>query len=233
MAGRRGRRRVDASGVVVAPGFIDLHAHLREPGNEDAETVASGLAAAAHGGFTTVCAMPNTTPCLDEPGVLAGVRAAAVASGSPVELLAHGAVTVGRAGERLAALGELADAGVVGFSDDGAPVRSAPILRAALAYAGALGLPVVDHAEESSLTEGAEANDGLVATVLGLRGWPVAAEAAAVARDLRSSRTCSAMCRALGSTSRICRRARRWISSAGPRRPACRSRATSRPTTSR
>ena len=175
---------IDASGVVVAPGFIDLHAHLREPGNEDAETVASGLAAAAHGGFTTVCAMPNTTPCLDEPGVLAGVRAAAVASGSPVELLAHGAVTVGRAGERLAALGELADAGVVGFSDDGAPVRSAPILRAALAYAGALGLPVVDHAEESSLTEGAEANDGLVATVLGLRGWPVAAEAAAVARDL-------------------------------------------------
>jgi dihydroorotase len=175
---------IDAGGVVVAPGFIDLHAHLREPGNEDAETVASGLAAAAHGGFTTVCAMPNTTPCLDEPGVLAEVRAAAVASGSPVELLAHGAVTVGRAGEQLAALGELADAGVVGFSDDGAPVRSAPILRAALAYAGALGLPVVDHAEDSSLTDGAEANDGFVATVLGLRGWPVAAEAVAVARDL-------------------------------------------------
>jgi dihydroorotase len=175
---------IDAGGVIVAPGFIDLHAHLREPGNEDAETVATGLAAAAHGGFTTVCAMPNTTPCLDEPGVLAEVRAAAVASGSPVELLAHGAVTVGRAGEQLAALGELADAGVVGFSDDGAPVRSAPILRAALAYAGALGLPVVDHAEESSLTDGAEANDGFVATVLGLRGWPIAAEAVAVARDL-------------------------------------------------
>jgi dihydroorotase len=175
---------IDAGGVVVAPGFVDLHVHLREPGNEDAETVASGLAAAAHGGFTTICAMPNTTPCLDESGVLAQVRTAAAASGSPVELLAHGAVTVGRAGERLAALGELADAGVVGFSDDGAPVRSAPILRAALAYAGALGLPVVDHAEESSLTEGAEANDGYVATVLGLRGWPVSAEAVAVARDL-------------------------------------------------
>ena len=102
---------IDAGGVVVAPGFIDLHAHLREPGNEDAETVATGLAAAAHGGFTTVCAMPNTTPALDEPGVLAQVRAAAAASGSPVELLAHGAVTVGRAGEQLAALGELADAG--------------------------------------------------------------------------------------------------------------------------
>jgi len=175
---------VRPDGVVVAPGFIDLHAHLREPGNEDAETVASGLAAAAHGGFTTVCAMPNTTPALDEPGVLAQVRGAAAASGSPVELLAYGAVTVGREGERLAALGELADAGVVGFSDDGSPVRTASILRAALAYAGALGLPIVDHAEEPSLTEGAEANDGLVATVLGLRGWPAAAEEMAVARDL-------------------------------------------------
>ncbi len=175
---------IGADGVVVAPGFIDLHVHLREPGNEDAETVATGLAAAAHGGFTTVCAMPNTDPALDEPGVLGRIRAAAAASGSPVELLAHGAVTVGRAGEQLAAIGELADAGVVGFSDDGSPVRSATILRNALAYAGMLGLPVVDHAEDATATEGAEAHDGLVATVLGLRGWPSAAETSAVARDL-------------------------------------------------
>jgi dihydroorotase len=171
-------------GVVVAPGFIDLHAHLREPGNEDAETVATGLAAAAHGGFTTVCAMPNTDPALDEPGVLARIRAAGLASGSPVELLAHGAVTVGRAGEQLAALGELADAGVVGFSEDGFPTRSAPILRAALAYAGALGLPIVEHAEDLTLTAAAEAGEGYVATVLGLRGWPVAGEYAAVARAI-------------------------------------------------
>ena len=175
---------IGPDGVVVAPGFIDLHVHLREPGNEDAETVASGLAAAGHGGFTTVCAMPNTEPALDEPGVLARMRAAAAASGSPVELLAHGAVTVGRAGEQLAAIGELADAGVVGFSDDGSPVRSATILRNALAYAGMVGLPVVDHAEDATATAGAEAHDGLVATVLGLRGWPSAAETTAVARDL-------------------------------------------------
>jgi dihydroorotase len=175
---------IDDRGVVVAPGFIDLHAHFREPGNEDAETIATGLAAAAQGGFTTVCLMPNTTPALDEPSVLARVQAAAGASGSPVRALAYGAVSAGRAGETLAALGELADAGVVGFSDDGSPVSSGPLLRNALAYAGALGLPVVDHPEDASLTAGAEANDGFVATVLGLRGWPAAAEEAAVARDL-------------------------------------------------
>ncbi|HEX7345419.1 MAG TPA: dihydroorotase, partial [Candidatus Limnocylindrales bacterium] len=147
-------------------------------------TVATGLAAAAHGGFTAVCAMPNTTPALDEPGVLAAVRGAAAASGSAVEVLAYGAVTAGRAGDTLAAIGELADAGVVGFSDDGAPVRSAAILRNALTYAGALGLPIVDHAEDSTQTDGAEANEGFIATVLGLRGWPAAAEETAVARDL-------------------------------------------------
>jgi dihydroorotase len=175
---------VDDRGVVVAPGFIDLHAHFREPGNEDAETIESGSAAAAHGGFTTVCLMPNTTPALDDPAVLARVRAAAEASGSPVRVLAYGTVSAGRAGETLAALGELADAGVVGFSDDGSPVRSGSLMRNALAYAGALGLPVVDHPEDATLTDGAEANDGLVATVLGLRGWPAAAEEVAVGRDL-------------------------------------------------
>ena len=175
---------VDTTGVIVAPGFIDLHAHFREPGNEDAETIASGLAAAAHGGFTAVCVMPNTSPALDEPSVLARIRSAAAASGSPVTLLAHGAVSAARAGEQLATLGELADAGVVGFSDDGAPVRSASLFRNALAYAGMLGLPLIDHPEDLTLTDGAEANEGLIATVLGLRGWPGAAEAGAVARDL-------------------------------------------------
>ena len=174
----------DDRGVIVAPGFIDLHAHLREPGNDAAETVASGLAAAAHGGFTTVCAMPNTTPPTDHPAFVAAMRAAATASGSPVRLLAYGTATAGRAGEQLAALGALADAGVVGFSDDGAPIQSPELFRNALAYAAMLGLPIVDHPEDRELTGRAEANDGLVATVLGLRGWPAAAEANHVARDI-------------------------------------------------
>ncbi len=170
--------------TLILPGLVDLHAHFREPGNEDAETVASGQAAAAHGGFTTVAVMPNTTPAIDEPGVAALVRAAAGASGSPVRVLVHGAVTAGRKGETLAALGELADAGVAGFSDDGAPVHRGAILGNALAYAGSLGLPVIDHPEDPSLTDGAEASEGYVATVLGLKGWPVAGEAGAVARAI-------------------------------------------------
>ena len=176
-------READA-GLIVSPGFIDLHVHLREPGNEAAETVASGLAAAAHGGFTTVCAMPNTTPPIDTPAAVAAALAAASASGLPVRLLPIGAATAGRAGERLAPLGELADAGAVGFSDDGAPVQNAELFRNALAYAGMLGLPLLDHPEDLTRTAGTEAHDGLIATVLGLKGWPAAAEASAVARDI-------------------------------------------------
>jgi dihydroorotase len=175
---------VDDRGVVVAPGLFDLHAHFREPGFEDAETVASGAAAAAHGGYTTVALMPNTSPALDEPGVLARIRDAARASGSPVEIFAYGAVSVKRAGETLSAMGELADAGVIGYSDDGAPVKAPRLLRSALVYAGMLGLPVVDHVEDAELTVGAEANEGYVASVMGLAGWPAAAEAAAASRAL-------------------------------------------------
>jgi len=175
---------IDDQGIVVTPGFLDLHAHLREPGDAAAETIASGLAAAAHGGFTSVCAMANTEPPIDTAAAVLAAAVAAAASGSPVRLLVHGAVTAGRGGERLAALGEMADAGVAGFSDDGAPVAAATLLRSALAYAGALGIPVVEHPEDPSSTAGAEASEGLIATVLGLRAWPGSAEETAVARDL-------------------------------------------------
>ncbi len=175
---------IDAGGTLIVPGLVDLHAHFREPGNEDAETVATGQAAAAHGGFTTVALMPNTTPAIDTPGVVALVRAAAAASGSPVRVLVHAAVTVGRGGEILAPLGELADAGVAGFSDDGSPVHSAALMRNALAYSGALGLPLIDHPEDPTLTGGAEASEGYVASVLGLKGWPSSGEVGAVARAI-------------------------------------------------
>jgi dihydroorotase len=175
---------ITPGGTLILPGLIDLHAHFREPGNEDAETVATGLEAAAHGGFTTVALMPNTTPAIDTPGVVGQVLDAAWASGSPVRVLVYGAVTMGRQGETLSPMGELADAGVVGFSDDGAPVHAPALMRSALAYAGALGLPVIDHPEDPALTTGAEASEGYVATVLGLKGWPVAGEAGAVARAI-------------------------------------------------
>jgi dihydroorotase len=175
---------VTDTGVVVAPGFFDLHAHFREPGFEDAETVATGSAAAAHGGYTTVALMPNTQPAIDEPGALSRIRSAAAASGSPVEVLAFGAVSAGRTGEQLSAMGELADAGVIGYSDDGAPVKTAKLMRSALVYSGMLGLPIVEHAEDLELTSGAEAHEGYVASVLGLAGWPTAAEVQAVSRDI-------------------------------------------------
>lgn len=175
---------IDERGIVVTPGFIDLHAHFREPGDEDAESIASGSGAAAHGGFTAVCLMPNTSPPIDDAGGLARVQRAAAESGVPVEILPLGAVSAGRGGESLASLGELAAGGAIAFSDDGAPIHSATLMRNALLYAGMLGRIVVDHAEDPAQTEGAEANDGLISTVLGLRGWPVAAEVSAVARDI-------------------------------------------------
>ncbi len=170
--------------LVVAPAFIDVHAHLREPGGTDAETIATGLAAAAHGGFAAVGAMPNTTPAVDSADAVRAELLRAADTGAVVGLLPIGAVSVAREGERLAPLAAMAEAGAVAFSDDGAPIRSATLLRNALLDAGSVGRVVIDHAEETALTSGAEAGEGLVATVLGLAGGPVAAEVAAVERDL-------------------------------------------------
>jgi len=176
---------VDCAGLVVTPGFVDLHVHLREPGREDAETIGTGSRAAALGGFTAVCPMPNTDPVADNAGVVEMVAARGREVGL-VEVFPVGAVTVGRRGEELAELGAMyhSAAAVDAFSDDGSPVRTARLLRLALEYAHAFDAVVADHCEDPSLTDGAQMHEGEVSSVLGLRGWPAAAEDMVVARDL-------------------------------------------------
>jgi dihydroorotase len=172
----------DAAGLVVAPGLCDLHAHLREPGDEAAETLESAARAAAHGGFTTVCAMPNTQPALDEPGRLAAVLGRCSTLAATVRVI--GAVTRSREGAQLVDMGAMAAAGAVGFSDDGSSLSSARLARAALAYLAPLNLPLIVHCEEASLAAGTVMRAGPVATRLGLSGWPASAELTMVERDI-------------------------------------------------
>lgn len=179
---RNGAR--DEADVLVFPGLFDLHAHFREPGRQRAETIASGQAAAAHGGFTRVCVMANTDPPADSPQAIRQTLALAEASGSAVRVLPFGTITSGRAGVALAPLGELASLGAIGFSDDGSPVADASLFRQALSYSAAFRRPIVEHPEEPELAKGGEAHEGLAATILGLRGIPSATETTAVGRDI-------------------------------------------------
>ena len=174
---------VDGKGLVAAPGFIDLHAHLREPGFEDKESIETGTAAAAAGGFTTVCAMPNTSPAIDTAAVVDFIAHRAREAG-PVRVLAFGAVSKGRKGVELTDMEELARAGVVGFTDDGSPVATGLLMEHALLYAGELGLPVMDHCEDHSITAGLGMHEGPVASRLGLAGYPSAGEESIIARDI-------------------------------------------------
>jgi dihydroorotase len=174
---------LEAQGLVVCPGFVDLHCHLRQPGFEEKETIATGTRAAARGGFTTVCCMPNTNPPLDNAGVVEYIQNIAQAEAA-IRVLPIGCITKGRRGEELAEMGELAAAGVAGFSDDGNPVTDARLMRYALEYSLAFGLPIISHAEELSLAQGGVMNEGAISTRLGLRGIPSAAEEIMVARDL-------------------------------------------------
>ena len=174
---------VDCAGLVVTPGLVDVHVHLREPGGEHKETIATGARAAAAGGFTAVCAMPNTDPVIDSPATVGFVAAAGRAAGA-ARVYPVGALSMGQKGERLTEIGELVEAGAVGITDDGLPVMDSGLMRRALEYALAFDIPVADHAEDVGLSRGGMMNEGAVSARLGLRGKPNAAEDVHVARDL-------------------------------------------------
>jgi dihydroorotase len=176
-------KNFDASGLVICPGFIDLHCHLREPGFEDKETIATGTKAAAIGGFATVCCMANTEPPLDTSAAVDWVKQKA-SRDSLVAVLPIGCITKGRKGEELTDMAGLAEAGVVAFSDDGNPVASSQLMHRALEYSRDLGLPVIDHCEDKTLSDNGIINEGQMSAKLGIKGIPAAAEEVMVARDL-------------------------------------------------
>src|SRR5690242_10007947 len=174
---------LDASGLVVAPGLIDMHVHLREPGIEHSETIETGARAAAAGGFTSICCMPNTAPVNDNATVTSYIieRARQFAA---TNVFPIGAITKGSAGEELAAIGSMRNAGIVAISDDGKPVMNARVMRRAMEFARSLDLPVIDHCEDLNLSAGGDMHEGLVSTRLGLRGIPDTSEDVMVARDI-------------------------------------------------
>ncbi len=173
----------DVAGLIVAPGLVDVHVHLREPGNEDEETIATGARAAVTGGFTAVCAMPNTDPVTDNQAAVGFIVRQSVRAGL-ARVYPIGAVSVGQKGEQLAEFGEMVGAGAVAVSDDGKPVVSGHLMRTALEYARTFDIPVADHCEEPTLAAGGAMHEGLVSTRLGLKGIPAAAEEIMVARDV-------------------------------------------------
>jgi len=175
--------RLDAGGLIVAPGFFDIHVHLREPGTEEAETIATGGAAAVAGGFAAIAAMPNTIPPNDDPSVTAFIISEARRS-SPALVFPIGAISKAQKGETLAEIGEMVEAGIVGISDDGKPVMDGQLFRRALEYAQLFGVPVIQHCEDSNLSKGGVMHEGAYSARLGLKGIPSAAEDTMVSRDL-------------------------------------------------
>jgi len=181
-----GDQEFDVSGCLVGPGFVDLHTHLREPGREEAETIASGAMAAALGGFTAIVAMPNTEPALDN--VITVSYVLAKGAEAVVDVAVAAAITVGRAGEHLTAMSDLAALGVRLFTDDGSGVQSAAVMRRAMSYAAPLGITLAQHCEDESLAAGGVMNEGALSSQLGLAGRPAVAEELMVMRDIELSR---------------------------------------------
>ena len=176
-------RVIEGRGRLLVPAFVDMHAHLREPGQEYKEDISSGLAAAAAGGFAHVCVMPNTRPVNDTRAITEAMIARARSIGGP-SLHPIGAITMGQKGTELTEMADLKEAGVVAVSDDGRCVTSSAVMRRALEYGRTFDLPVIQHAEDHALTDGAQMHEGAIATRLGLRGWPRVAEDIIVARDV-------------------------------------------------
>ncbi|MBT3497266.1 MAG: dihydroorotase [Gemmatimonadales bacterium] len=176
-------RTIDCTGLLVTPGLIDVHVHLREPGGEHKETIATGARSAAAGGFTAVCAMPNTDPPLDDPASVGWVLAEGKRAGA-ARVYPTGCISVDRAGERLAPVGEMIDAGAVAITDDGSPIMKSGLMRLALEYAQSFGIPVADHPEDLSLSPAGQMNEGLMSTRMGLVGKPNASEDIHIIRDL-------------------------------------------------
>ena len=195
-APRREDTVIDASGQIVAPGFVDIHVHLREPGYEHKETIKTGCLAAAAGGFTSIVCMPNTNPINDNASVSEYILLKARTEGI-VNVFPIGAITKGEKGEELADIGEMCEAGCVAISDDGMPVVDSGLMRKAMEYVKPFGIPVITHAEDTGLSAGGVMNEGFVSTELGLRGIPAASEEVGVVRDI-------ILCELTGTPLHIC-----------------------------